>query len=87
MDLKEMIEKTGIIVQGINKGIQEFVSQKTGKRYYSVDVEVKGCRLPINISLPETYKISSLVQHELVKLNCIIKPGFDGKGIKIEAVA
>lgn len=84
--MQEMIEKTSIKVDGICKGVNEFVSQK-GVSYWSVDVEVKGTRMPINIKLPANFKKESLRTYELCSLLVTIKPGFDRKGIELHAMA
>lgn len=86
MNYKEMIEKTGLQIIGLCKGVEEYVKKDTGKCYYSVDVEIKGTKMPVNIKLPEGYNKSNLKPFELVKLDCIIIPSFDRKGIQILAV-
>lgn len=86
MEYKDMLEKTGLPVIGICKGVNEYVQRDTGKCYYSVDVEIKGTRLPINIKLPEGYVKSKLIPFELVAIPCSIQPTYDRKGIRIVAL-
>lgn len=86
MQYKEMVEKTGMTLVGICKSLNEYIQKDTGKCFYSVDVEIKGTRGPVNIKLPAGYPMISLKPYELVSLSCIIKPSFDKKGITIEAV-
>jgi len=85
MNYKELIEKTGLQIIGLCKGVEEYVKKETGKCYYSVDVEIKGTKMPVNIKLPEGYNKSHLKPFELVKLDCVIIPSFDRKGIQILA--
>lgn len=87
MQYKEMVEKTGLRIVGICKGVNEFIKAETGRCYYSVDVEIKGTRMPVNIKLPDQYNKSELKPCELVQLDCVIIPSFDRKGIQIQAVA
>jgi len=86
MNYKELIEKTGLRILGICKGVNEYVQKETGKCYYSVDVEIKGTRMPVNVKLPEGYNKSKLVPFDMVQLDCCIQPSFDRKGIQILAL-
>ena len=85
MQLKEMLAKTKIEVVGICKGINEYISDK-GVTYWSVDVECRGTKMPINIKLPQGYNRLPLVEYDLVTIPCIVKPSFDKKGIYLEAL-
>jgi len=85
MQYQEMIAKTMIVVVGIVKGINEYVN-KEKVSYWSVDLEVKGTKMPVNIRLPEKFDRSKLVEYQLTKLECVVKPSFDKKGIVIEAI-
>lgn len=86
MNYKDMVEKTGLLITGICKGVNEFVQRDTGKCYYSVDVEIKGTRMPVNIKLPEGFDKSKLIPFDLVNISCCIQPSFDRKGIQILAL-
>lgn len=86
MTIKEMMDKTKIVIIGLCKGVNEYHSQKNNNIYYSVDVEVQGTKNPINIKLPPDYDRNKLVEYDLVQLNCSIRPGFEGKGIEIRAI-
>lgn len=87
MDYKALLEKTGILIAGIVKGLNEFTSQKTGKTYYSVDLEIRGVRFPVTVKLPENYNRSQLKEYELAKIGCIVRPGYENKGIELHAIA
>lgn len=84
---QELLEKSGIQIIGIVKSVNEFTSQKNGKVYFSVDVEAKGTKMPINIKLPENFNRAALQCYELTKLMVRIMPGFDRKGIELHAIA
>lgn len=86
MQYKEMLEKTVVMVVGICKGLNEYISDKQ-KSYWSVDLEIKGTKMPVNIRLPENFNRQAFKEYELVKVSCVIKPTFDRKGIMLEAVA
>lgn len=86
MNYKDMIEKTGLKVSGICKGVNEYIQKETGKAYYSVDLEIKGTRMPVNIKLPDQYNKSHLIPFEIVHLACCVQPSFDRKGIQLVAL-
>lgn len=85
MQFKEMIDRTGLKITGICKGVNEFIS-KEQKAYYSVDVEIKGTKMPVNVKLPADFNRTVLKVYELVELSCIIMPSFDKKGIQLVAL-
>jgi len=85
MNIKELMAKTKIIIIGLCKGVNKYDS-KNGKTYYSVDVEVQGTKSPINIKLPDEFDRSKFLDYELVQLNCMIRPGYDNKGIELRAI-
>lgn len=86
MNIKEMIDKTGIVIVGLVKTVNEYVSDKKVS-YWSVDVECKGTRLPVNIKLPHNFDRSKFKEYELVKVQCCMKPSFDRKSNDLEAIA
>ena len=86
MTYKESLEKTAIVVQGIVKGINEFTPKDSEKTFYSVDLEIKGTRLPVTVKLSDEYDRSQLNDFELAKIHCCIRPTFDRKGIQLYAV-
>lgn len=85
MQYKEMLEKTTITIIGICKGVSEYVN-KDKKSYFSVDVEVKDTKMPVNVRLPENFNRAALGQYELVKIPVCIKPSWDRMGIVLEAL-
>lgn len=85
MQYKEMLEKTAVLIVGICKGINEYVNDKQVS-YWSVDLEIQGTKMPVNVKLPTAFNRSVLKEYELAKLQCLIKPSFDKKGIVLEAI-
>lgn len=86
MNYKDMIEKTSLKITGICKGVNEYIQKDTGRAYYSVDLEIKATRMPVNVKLPDGYNKSKLVPFDLVEILCSIQPSFDRKGIQIVAL-
>ncbi len=86
MNYKDMVEKTGLRIVGICKGVNEYVQRDTGRCYYSVDVEIAGTKGSINVKLPAGYDKAKLIPYDLVQLSCSIQPTFDRKGIRIVAL-
>jgi len=84
MQYKEMLDKTCCLLVGIVKGLNEYVNAEK-KSYWSVDLEVKGTKMPVNVRLPDGFERSKLVEYEIAKFQCVIKPSFDKKGIVLEA--
>lgn len=82
--IREALEKTGIQIIGICKGVSEYVGKT--RTYYSVDLECKGTKMPINVRLPEGFDRSKLPDYELVKLMCKIMPSYDKKAVEIHAI-
>ena len=80
---KEMLEQTKINIVGICKGVNVYKGKD--KEYHSVDLEIKGTKMPVNIKLPDNYDERKLVDYELVNLRCIVKPSFDKKAIELHA--
>ena len=85
MELREMMSKTGMQIVGVVRSINTYVS-KENKSYYSVDLDIAGCRQPINIALPESYDKSKLVECDLTKIALVVVPSFDKKNIKLQAI-
>jgi len=85
MQYKEMIEKTACLVIGIVKGVNEYVN-KEGKSYWSVDLEVKGTKSPINVRLPLQFDRSKLVEYDIAKFSCKFQDSFDKKSKVLEAI-
>ena len=85
MQIKEIMEKTGIYVAGLVVGVNEYVS-KSGKSYWSCDMNVKGCRQAVNIRLPQGFPVHSLQEYEVAKLAVTVRPNFARNGIELEAV-
>lgn len=85
MNYKELLSKTSVIVIGINKGLNEYVNDKKVS-YWSVDLEVLGTKMPVNVRLPAEYNRAALVEYDLCKIPCVIKPSFDKKAIVLEAL-
>ena len=85
-DLKKVYDKTGIRITGVVKGVNSYTSKKTGETYFSVDLDAKGSRLPINIKLPQGYDQTPFAEYEIVEVDCKIMPTFDKKGIEIHAI-
>jgi len=85
MQYKEMLEKTMCLVVGIVKGLNEYVN-KDKKSYWSVDLEVKGTKSPVNVRLPDNFDRSKIVEYELVKLQCVFRDSFDRKSKVLEAL-
>lgn len=86
MNLKEMMNKTGCVVVGIAKSVNEFTSQKSGITYYSVDLIVQGSRSSVNIKLPENYDRSKFKEYELAKVECFVKEAYGGRGVELVAM-
>jgi len=63
-----MKNQTMIVVCGIVNDFSEFVSQKTGVVYHSVDMLVKGHKNLINIQLPADFNREKLKEGELGKV-------------------
>lgn len=80
-----MLSKTGVQILGICKGINSYVGKE--KTFWSVDLEVQGTRMFVNVRLPEGFNRSVFNLYELTKLNVRIVPTFDKKGIQLEAIA
>ena len=85
MDYKELIQKTGVVCVGIVKSVNEYVSDK-GRSYWSVDLECKGTKFPVNVRLPQGFPIQGLKEFELTKLAVTVQPTFDRKGIQLVAL-
>lgn len=83
---KEMMAKTGCRIIGFVRSINEYVQKDTGKKFYSVDVDIREVRLPVNIKLREGYPIESIPEGELCQFNCQFRPSFGGKGLEVVAV-
>lgn len=86
MNYKDMIEKTALRLIGICKGVNEYIKPDTGQAFYSVDVEIKGTRMPVNVKLPNGYNKSKLIPFEIIQLDCAIIPSYDRKGIQLQAL-
>ena len=86
MEMKEAMEKTGVLVLGLVVGVNEYISKKTGLSYRSVDLTVKGCRQAVNVKLPPGYPVNTLHEYELVKLPVTIRPNYQRTGLELEAV-
>lgn len=85
MNYKDLLAKTSVVVTGICKGVNEYVNAEK-KSFWSVDLEILGTKMPVNVRLPEKFNRASLLEYEVVKINCQIKPSFDKKGIVLEAL-
>lgn len=85
MNYQELIQKTGVVSIGIVKSVNEYVSTK-GRSYWSVDLECKGSKFPINVGLPQGYPLSGLKEFELIKLSLAVVPTFDLKGRRLVAL-
>lgn len=85
MQVKEIMEKTGVVIAGLVVGVNEYVS-KNGKSYWSCDMNVKGCRQAVNIRLPQGFPVHTLQEYELCKLAVIVRPNFARNGVELEAV-
>lgn len=86
MNYKEMLDKTCCKVAGICKGVNCYTSDAK-KDYWSVDLEIQGTKMPVNIRLPEGFPREKLIDYELALLTVCIKPSFDKKGIILEAIS
>jgi len=84
---KSMMSKTGIQIIGMLRAKNVYVS-KTLKQYHSIDLDITGTKLPVNVRLPELYvQPENWVEGELCKLIVSIVPTFDRKGIELMAVS
>lgn len=81
-----MLEKTSCLVQGIVKSTNCYVN-KDGKHFWSVDLEVKGTKMPINIRLPENFDRSKLAEYELARLAVSFIDSFDKRSKVMLALA
>lgn len=86
MNFAETMSKTGIAIQGLVRSVNEYTSEKTKKVYYSVDVDVKETRLPVNIKLPLEYDRSKIIEGEVQRFNCKFQAAYGGKGLEIVAL-
>lgn len=82
-DYKETMAKTGAVIHGLCRGVSMYQGKE--KAYWSVDVDVKSTKLPVNIRLPESFNRASLQEGELVKISVCFRPAFGGKGLEIHA--
>lgn len=85
MQIKEVMDKTGVVIAGLVVAVSEYVS-KNGKSYWSCDMNVKGCRQAVNIRLPQGFPVNTLQEYELAKLAVTVRPNFARNGIELEAV-
>ena len=86
MQIKEAMDKTGMVIAGLVVGVSEYVSRKTGASHWSVDLTVKGCKQAVNVRLPQDYPVMTLVEYELVKLPVTVRPNWNRSGIELLAV-
>jgi len=86
MQYKEMLEKTSCLVQGIVKSVNEYVN-KDKKSFWSVDLEVKGTKSPVNIRLPDYFDRSKLVEYELARFSVAFVDSFDKRSKVMVALA
>lgn len=86
MNYKEMLTKTGMQIVGICKELTSFTPKDGDKTFYSVFLEIQGCRQPVKVKLPDDFNHSQLKEYELCKMACIVKPSFNGKSIDLVAV-
>lgn len=85
MQYKEMLEKTSCLVQGIVKSINEYVN-KDKVSYWSVDLEVKGTKSPVNIRLPSNFDRSKLAEYELARFSVCWVDSFDKRSKVMVAI-
>ena len=64
--IKELLDKTGVLVKGINMGVNEYVKEDTKKSYWSVDLMVKGHKQVITLDLPDGTDKSKLIEGEVI---------------------
>jgi len=84
---KSMMSKTGIQIIGMLRSKNVYVS-KALKAYHSIDLDISGTKLPVNIRLPETFiQPETWVEGELCKVIVAVVPSFDRKGIELMAVS
>lgn len=79
-NLKELSDKTGIVVKGIVWGKNVFIPEDTKdhKEYHSVDLMVKGHKNVVTIKLPEGYDSTKILEGEIFTVAVQIKL-FNGK--------
>jgi len=85
MQYKEMLEKTSCLVQGIVKSVNCYTN-KDSKSYWSVDLEVRGTKMPINIRLPEDFDRSKLAEYELARFSVCFIDSFDKRSKVMVAI-
>lgn len=66
--IKEMLEKTGVVVRGINMGINVYVKEETKKEFWSIDLMVKGHKQVITLDLPDNIDRTKLIDGEIVSM-------------------
>lgn len=83
MEYKEILSKTSLKIVGICKGVNKYVGKT--KEYYSVDLEVKGTKMPVNVKLGDDFKRETLKDYELVVLDVVVMPAFDKRYFELHA--
>jgi hypothetical protein len=79
----EMMSKTGLYIQGLVRSVNIFVGEK--KEYRSVDIDVKGCRMPITVKLGDKFPFQQLIEGEITKIMLVVKPNFAKNGVELHA--
>lgn len=85
---KQQMAKTGCKVVGLLRCKNEYVQKTTGRVFHSVDLDIQGTKLPVNVKLNENFNRAALPEDgELVSLVLGFRPGFGGKGYDVEAIS
>lgn len=78
--LAELMSKTQLRVRGIVKEIEAYPSKKEpGLMWYSIHVEVQGCKGTMKLNCPKNYNIGAVKQYEIADFSIRFQPSFNGK--------
>lgn len=81
MTYQEMMDTTSCKIRGFVRCVSEY--QGKDRIHYSIDVDVKGCRMPLTLRCPKEYRVTDVKAGTVMEFTVVPRLNFAKNGLEL----